>query len=408
MAVHAETLELQLLARGSDAARQRFHHLRRLLFVADVLTGVVSGALVGVVARGSGVQMLLLAAVARGRVAASPRSCADSTPGGPARVGERRQRGAEARAHLPCRVVADCTRCSSRWASARPAAGAFFGALACGAVAGVARSGARMAAHRAPKLRQRTLIVGSGLVADRLAERINDHPELGLDAHRLHRRRRRRPRHRRAPLPRRPQRAQRPGRARARRPRDDRLHPRPPRGAAARAARLPRRRRGRRRRPAAVRVPRRRPLDRADRRHAAALDRRADLLRALARQQADARHRRRRASLLLALAPLLVADRDRDQARLARPGAVHAAALRAAAASFFKLYKFRSMHAEATVEVRDDGAIVEDARRRPHHPRRPGHPPLLARRGAAAAQRAQGRHEPRRPAPARDGRGARR
>ena len=37
-----------------------------------------------------------------------------------------------------------------------------------------------MTAHRAPKLRQRTLIVGSGLVADRLADRINDHPELGL------------------------------------------------------------------------------------------------------------------------------------------------------------------------------------------------------------------------------------
>ena len=63
----------------------------------------------------------------------------------------------------------------------RPAAGAFFGAIACGAVAGFARSGARVAAHRAPKLRQRTLIVGSGLVADRLAERINDHPELGLE-----------------------------------------------------------------------------------------------------------------------------------------------------------------------------------------------------------------------------------
>jgi exopolysaccharide biosynthesis polyprenyl glycosylphosphotransferase len=63
----------------------------------------------------------------------------------------------------------------------RPAAGAFFGAIACGAVAAVARAGARVSAHRAPKLRQRTLIVGSGLVADRLAERINDHPELGLE-----------------------------------------------------------------------------------------------------------------------------------------------------------------------------------------------------------------------------------
>ena len=62
----------------------------------------------------------------------------------------------------------------------RAAAGAFFGALACAAVAGIGRSGARMVAHRTPRLRQRTLIVGSGLVASRLAERIQDHPELGL------------------------------------------------------------------------------------------------------------------------------------------------------------------------------------------------------------------------------------
>ena len=37
-----------------------------------------------------------------------------------------------------------------------------------------------MAAHRAPKLRQRTLIVGSGRRRRQLAERIQDHPELGL------------------------------------------------------------------------------------------------------------------------------------------------------------------------------------------------------------------------------------
>jgi exopolysaccharide biosynthesis polyprenyl glycosylphosphotransferase len=37
-----------------------------------------------------------------------------------------------------------------------------------------------MTAHRAPALRQRTLIIGSGLVARRLADRILDHPELGL------------------------------------------------------------------------------------------------------------------------------------------------------------------------------------------------------------------------------------
>ena len=72
---------------------------------------------------------------------------------------------------------------------------------------------------------------------------------------------------------------------------------------------------------------------------------------------------------------------------------------------FFKLYKFRSMHNEATVEVRDDGAIVKS--RDDDRITRVGrvHPPPLARRGAAADQRPQGRHEPRRPAPARDGRG---
>ena len=63
----------------------------------------------------------------------------------------------------------------------RPAAGAFFGALACAAVAGVARSGARMAAHRAPEAApahaDRRLRAWS---PSRLAERIQDHPELGL------------------------------------------------------------------------------------------------------------------------------------------------------------------------------------------------------------------------------------
>ena len=63
MAVHAEALELQLLASGSDASRRRFQHLRRLLFVADAVTGVVAGALVGLVANASSIQTLVLAVV---------------------------------------------------------------------------------------------------------------------------------------------------------------------------------------------------------------------------------------------------------------------------------------------------------------------------------------------------------
>jgi exopolysaccharide biosynthesis polyprenyl glycosylphosphotransferase len=180
MAVHAETLELELLARGSDAARQRFHHLRRLLFVADMLTGVAAGALVGAVARGSSQQVLLLAGVVAIAWPVAAFLC-----GLYAR--EDLRAWASGVSEAP-RLVLTCLAVS--WPMyallvsmglPRPAAGAFVGALACGAFAGLARAGARVAVHRAPKLRQRTLIVGSGMVAQRLAERIKDHPELGLD-----------------------------------------------------------------------------------------------------------------------------------------------------------------------------------------------------------------------------------
>jgi exopolysaccharide biosynthesis polyprenyl glycosylphosphotransferase len=179
-AVHAETLELQLLARGSDAARQRFHHLRRLLFLADVLAGVICGALVGVVARGPGTHVLLLAALIAVAWPVAAFLCGlyarDDLRAWSSGVSE------APRLVLTCLAVSWPTYALLvTMGLERPAAGAFFGALACGTVAGLSRSGARVAAHRTPKLRQRTLIVGSGLVADRLAERINDHPELGLE-----------------------------------------------------------------------------------------------------------------------------------------------------------------------------------------------------------------------------------
>jgi exopolysaccharide biosynthesis polyprenyl glycosylphosphotransferase len=179
MAVHAETLELELLSRGTDAARQRFRHLRRLLFVADVLAGVLTGILVGAVARGSGGQVLLLAIVVAVAWPVAAFLC-----GLYAR--EDLRAWASGVSEAP-KLVLTCLAAS--WPMyalldsmdlARPALAAFFGALACGTIAGLARSGARLAAQRAPKLRQRTLIVGSGLVAERLAERIRDHPELGL------------------------------------------------------------------------------------------------------------------------------------------------------------------------------------------------------------------------------------
>jgi exopolysaccharide biosynthesis polyprenyl glycosylphosphotransferase len=62
-----------------------------------------------------------------------------------------------------------------------PVAGALSAAVGIGAAAGVARTAVRIRVHRSPRLRQRTLIVGSGEVAEQLVARLNRHGELGLD-----------------------------------------------------------------------------------------------------------------------------------------------------------------------------------------------------------------------------------
>jgi len=74
----------------------------------------------------------------------------------------------------------------------------------------------------------------------------------------------------------------------------------------------------------------------------------------------------------------------------------------------FNLIKFRSMYVDAeqrkadldAMNESDDGGDVQDPRRPPHHPGRRLHPPLLDRRAAAALQRPQGRDEPGRAAAA--------
>ncbi len=179
MAVHAESVDFQLLATGSEASRQRFQQLRRLLFAADVVTGLTSGVLIGLVSGASAPQTLLLAVVVAVSWPLAAFFC-----GLYAR--EDLRAWASGISEAP-RLMLTCLAVS--WpvfglltliGVGRPASGAFFGAIACAAIGGVSRSGARMSAHRAPALRQRTLIVGSGLVAQRLADRILDHPELGL------------------------------------------------------------------------------------------------------------------------------------------------------------------------------------------------------------------------------------
>ena len=129
------------------------------------------------------------------------------------------------------------------------------------------------------------------------------------------------------------------------------------------------------------------------------------VLAALARRQARAGHRRRERPAARARA---AADRgrDRDQARLDGARPVPAAAL-GSRRPYFTLLKFRSMRRRRDRQVRDGRRDRQGPPRRARDARRPLHPALLARRGAAADQRAQRRHEPRRPAPARDGRGRR-
>jgi exopolysaccharide biosynthesis polyprenyl glycosylphosphotransferase len=62
-----------------------------------------------------------------------------------------------------------------------PVAGALTAAVVAGAGAGVGRAAARAALHRSPALRERTLVLGSGVVALQLVQRLQRHQELGLD-----------------------------------------------------------------------------------------------------------------------------------------------------------------------------------------------------------------------------------
>src|SRR3954452_17879097 len=63
----------------------------------------------------------------------------------------------------------------------RPVAGALLAIVVTGGGAAVGRAAARVALHRSPALRQRTLILGSGDVALQLVQRLKRHAELGLE-----------------------------------------------------------------------------------------------------------------------------------------------------------------------------------------------------------------------------------
>jgi exopolysaccharide biosynthesis polyprenyl glycosylphosphotransferase len=62
-----------------------------------------------------------------------------------------------------------------------PVVGALIAGTATGAGAGLGRAAARIGLHRVDGLRQRALILGSGTVAKQLVDRLQRHAELGLD-----------------------------------------------------------------------------------------------------------------------------------------------------------------------------------------------------------------------------------
>lgn len=163
------------------ASGTRFTELHRLMIVADVVAGAASGGIAGSLAGGSpadaGVLAVSLAvawplaALGCGLYAGSDlRSWASG-------VGE-----------VP-KLVFACVVLSwpffglaERFGLAHSVRGALVAVLTLAAAASLLRVLARATAHRGRALRQRTLLIGSGPVAHTLAERLSVHGEFGLDA----------------------------------------------------------------------------------------------------------------------------------------------------------------------------------------------------------------------------------
>ena len=180
MAVDVELLALEAATRPPvEARRRRTQSLRRQLLTADMLAGAAGGAIAASV---SGLGPV--AAIAMTVVIAIAWPLAAFLCGLYAR--EDLRTWASGVSEAP-KLVLTCLALS--WPllgvltlinAPHPALGAVVAMVAIAAAAGVTRAAARVNVHQAPELQQRTLIVGSGVVAERLVERLYNHPELGL------------------------------------------------------------------------------------------------------------------------------------------------------------------------------------------------------------------------------------
>lgn len=161
-------------------AGRRQAQLRRQLLSADIIAGSVTGAIVALAA-GLGIEMIPVVALAVGLgwpilAYICGLYAVDDLRSWASGVGEApRLAVTSLLLSWPLYGVLHLLDSSS------PVAGALTAAVVCGAGAGLGRAAARVGLHRAPALRQRTLILGSGEVALQLVQRLKRHHELGLD-----------------------------------------------------------------------------------------------------------------------------------------------------------------------------------------------------------------------------------
>jgi exopolysaccharide biosynthesis polyprenyl glycosylphosphotransferase len=154
--------------------------LRRRLFTADLVAGLVAGLTAGALASLDGEGVILLAAALGlmwpvlaflcGLYAAQDLRAWASGAGETPRLA------------LACLGLSwPVFGLLNGLDAPRTVVGALTATAVAAGAASLARAAVRTAVHRSPAFRQRALIVGSGLVATRLTERLRVHDELGLE-----------------------------------------------------------------------------------------------------------------------------------------------------------------------------------------------------------------------------------
>ena len=167
-------------SRRSSRSRQRTNVLRRLLLTADVISSILAGLITGFVLgfSGSEIAALTVTLVAGLVILAfffGLYGAADLQTWASGLMDAPRALVAALVLAWPILAVAELTGID------QPALVALVATVVTASFDGVGRALARGWAHRIAPLRQRTVVVGSGLVADRLADRLDRHGEFGLE-----------------------------------------------------------------------------------------------------------------------------------------------------------------------------------------------------------------------------------